>query len=91
MAESGNQVALLLRDINILPSIGEILDSSFDYSLSRLHSIVLVKLNMDGIGNPSLRRGSDNLGVVALGNIRQGLHNTLNIHHHSLYCPGNQS
>ncbi len=90
MTEADHHVGLLLGYINVTAPVGEVLYRRPDDSPGPLQGVVFVKLDVHGAGYPSLGRGGDNLGVVTLSDIRQRLHDTLNIHHHSVHRPGNQ-
>ncbi|MBA7626548.1 hypothetical protein ES703_34000 [subsurface metagenome] len=87
MAKSSDEVTLFLGNLNILAPVGEVINGRLDYGLGRLNSVVFVKLNVAGPLYLGPGVSGHNLGVVALGNIGQPLHNALDINHHSLDGP----
>ena len=90
MGETGDEVCLLLGDGHVSAPPGEVIDGHPEYLFSRFHGLVLVKLDMHCAGHHGLGRSSYELGVVALGDVRQRFHYALDIHHHGVHGAGNQ-
>ena len=83
VAEPHHEVVGLVRNLH-LAAIAKILDRNLDDFLGHVQGAVFLKLHVHGPGHVRLRRGGDDLGVVAAGDANNGLHDALDVHDHRL-------
>ena len=70
MAETGDEVHFLFRDVNLSP-VREILDRLFNNVFGSLQRVFFRKFKMFGSFDLRLGRGCDELSVKAPGNFSQ--------------------
>ena len=86
----GHQIHLRIGNIRIRAPIREILDRLPQNLLGRTQGIVLTELDVRGPRNLRLGRRCNDLRMITLRHVGQGLHNTLHIHHHHIHHARNQ-
>src|SRR4030042_539645 len=74
MGKTYDGIAFLTGYFDFIRAFGKIFNCRFHNLFSSLNGIVIVKLDMPGPANFGFRRGRDNFGMIALGNIMNGLH-----------------
>ena len=74
-----------------LPRLGICLDGHPEYVLGPFQRVMLIELHMRCAGDLGLGGSGDYFGMVALGNVRQPLHDALDIHDHGIDRAGDDS
>ena len=70
-------------------AVGEVVDGFPHHLPGHVQGMMLVKGDVHGLPfDPGPVVGGDQLGVVALGHVGQGLHLALHVHHHGVHGAG---